>query len=104
MHMMTGNSLSIMANRISYTFDLRGPSLAVDTACSSSLVALDLAAEAIRSGAIETAIVGGVNLLLSPFSYVGFSRTVPSVRRIGGRICPFRRRDRRGVALDVLGA
>ena len=74
MHMMTGNSLSIMANRISYTFDLRGPSLAVDTACSSSLVALDLAAEAIRSGAIETAIVGGVNLLLSPFSYVGFSR------------------------------
>ncbi|MFN4018346.1 MAG: SDR family NAD(P)-dependent oxidoreductase [Reyranella sp.] len=74
MHMMTGNSVSIMANRISYTFDLRGPSLAVDTACSSSLVALDLAAEAIRSGAIETAIVGGVNLLLSPFSYVGFSR------------------------------
>lgn len=74
MHMMTGNSLSIMANRISYTFDLRGPSLAVDTACSSSLVALDLATEAIRSGSIETAIVGGVNLLLSPFSYVGFSR------------------------------
>jgi len=74
MHMMTGNSLSIMANRISYTFDLRGPSLAVDTACSSSLVALDLAAEAIRSGAIDTAIVGGVNLLLSPFSYIGFSR------------------------------
>lgn len=74
MHMMTGNSVSIMANRISYTFDLRGPSLAVDTACSSSLVALDLAAEAIRSGAIETAIVGGVNLLLSPFSYIGFSR------------------------------
>lgn len=74
MHMMTGNSLSIMANRISYTFDLRGPSLAVDTACSSSLVALDLAAEAIRNGSIDTAIVGGVNLLLSPFSYVGFSR------------------------------
>lgn len=74
MHMMTGNSLSIMANRISYTFDLRGPSLAVDTACSSSLVALNLAADAIRSGAIDTAIVGGVNLLLSPFSYVGFSR------------------------------
>lgn len=73
-HMMTGNSLSIMANRISYALDLRGPSLAVDTACSSSLVALDLAAEAIRSGNIETAIVGGVNLLLSPFSYIGFSR------------------------------
>ncbi len=73
-HMMTGNSLSIMANRLSYTLDLRGPSLAVDTACSSSLVALHLAAEAIRNGTIDTAIVGGVNLLLSPFSYVGFSR------------------------------
>ncbi|MDP1748552.1 MAG: type I polyketide synthase, partial [Reyranella sp.] len=73
-HMMTGNSLSIMANRLSYTLDLRGPSLALDTACSSSMVALHLAAEAIRNGTIDTAIVGGVNLLLSPFSYVGFSR------------------------------
>jgi len=73
-HMMTGNSLSIMANRISYALDLRGPSLSVDTACSSSLVALNLAAEAIRAGQIDTAIVGGVNLLLTPFSYVGFSR------------------------------
>ncbi|WP_421998993.1 SDR family NAD(P)-dependent oxidoreductase [Reyranella sp.] len=73
-HMMTGNSLSIMANRISYSLDLRGPSIAIDTACSSSMVALHLAAEAIRNGTIETAIVGGVNLLLSPFPYVGFSR------------------------------
>ncbi|GEP58632.1 type I polyketide synthase [Reyranella soli] len=73
-HMMTGNSLSIMANRISYAMDLRGPSLAIDTACSSSMVAVHLAAEAIRHGTIDTAIVGGVNLLLSPFSYVGFSR------------------------------
>ncbi|MGD9885893.1 MAG: type I polyketide synthase, partial [Reyranella sp.] len=73
-HMMTGNSLSIMANRISYALDLRGPSITIDTACSSSLVALSLAAEAIRGGAIDTAIVGGVNLLLSPFSYIGFSR------------------------------
>jgi acyl transferase domain-containing protein/NADPH:quinone reductase-like Zn-dependent oxidoreductase/acyl carrier protein/short-subunit dehydrogenase len=73
-HMMTGNSVSIMANRISYALNLRGPSLAIDTACSSSLVALHLAAEAIRNGTIDTAIVGGVNLLLSPFSYVGFSQ------------------------------
>lgn len=73
-HMATGNSLSIMANRLSYTLDLHGPSFALDTACSSSLVALHLAAEAIRNGTIDTAIVGGVNLLLSPFSYVGFSR------------------------------
>ena len=86
-HMMTGNSLSIMANRISYTLDLRGPSIAIDTACSSSLVALTLAAEAIRSGAIDTAIVGGVNLLLSPFSYIGFSRA--SMLSPTGRCRPF---------------
>ena len=73
-HMMTGNSLSIMSNRISYTLDLRGPSLSIDTACSSSLVALHLASEAIRNGTIDTAIVAGANLLLSPYSYVGFSR------------------------------
>ncbi len=75
-HMMTGNSLSILANRISYTLDLHGPSLTLDTACSSSLVALHMACEAIRSGSIDTAIVAGVNLLLSPFSYVGFSRAM----------------------------
>ncbi len=86
-HMMTGNSLSIMANRISYTLDLRGPSLAIDTACSSSLVALNLAAEAIRSGVIDTAIVGGVNLLLSPYSYIGFSRA--SMLSPTGRCRPF---------------
>ncbi|MBV8192600.1 MAG: type I polyketide synthase, partial [Alphaproteobacteria bacterium] len=73
-HMMTGNSASVMANRISYTLNLRGPSLTLDTACSSSLVALHLASEAIRSGTIDTAIVGGVNLLLSPVSYIGFSQ------------------------------
>ena len=73
-HMMTGNSVSVAANRVSYTLDLRGPSIAIDTACSSSMVALHLASEAIRNGTIDTAIVAGVNLLLSPFSYIGFSR------------------------------
>ena len=73
-YLMTGNTLSIMSNRISYNLDLRGPSLTVDTACSSSLVAIDLACEAIRNGTVDTAIVGGVNLLLSPMSYIGFSR------------------------------
>ena len=69
---MTGNTLSVLANRISYIFDLRGPSLAIDTACSSSLVALHHACEAIRSKRVETAIVGGINLLLAPYPYVGF--------------------------------
>ncbi len=73
-HMMTGNTLSIISNRLSYVFDLRGPSFTVDTACSSSLVAMHVALDAIRDGKIDTAIVGGVNLLLSPFSFVGFAR------------------------------
>ncbi|WP_210203490.1 type I polyketide synthase [Breoghania corrubedonensis] len=71
---MTGNTLSIISNRISYIYDLRGPSFTVDTACSSSLVALHEAAEALRAGHIDTAVVAGVNLLLSPFAFIGFSR------------------------------
>ncbi len=73
-HFMTGNTLSVLSNRISYIFDLRGPSFTVDTACSSSLVAFAQAQAAIASGQIDTAIVAGVNLLLSPFPFIGFSR------------------------------
>jgi acyl transferase domain-containing protein/NADPH:quinone reductase-like Zn-dependent oxidoreductase/short-subunit dehydrogenase/acyl carrier protein len=73
-YFMTGSTLCSLANRISYVFDLRGPSFTVDTACSSSLVALHLACEALRAGEIEAAVVGGVNLLLAPQSYVGFAR------------------------------
>lgn len=61
-----GNAYSIAANRLSYVFDLQGPSVALDTACSSSLTAIHLAAESIRNGECEMAIAGGVNLLLSP--------------------------------------
>ncbi|MBL0105763.1 MAG: hypothetical protein IPP52_00305 [Ignavibacteria bacterium] len=62
----TGTSLSIAANRLSYFFDFRGPSLAIDTACSSSLVALHTACQSIRSGQSSMALAGGVNLLLAP--------------------------------------
>ncbi|MEL7462970.1 MAG: SDR family NAD(P)-dependent oxidoreductase [Pseudomonadota bacterium] len=71
---MTGNTLSIVSNRISYLLDLKGPSYTVDTACSSSFYAMHQAVQALRSGEIDTAIVGGVNALLSPFAFVGFSR------------------------------
>lgn len=73
-HTMTGNTLSIAANRISYVFDLHGPSLAVDTACSSSLVALHSACSSLRNGESPLALVGGVSLLLHPFGFVGFTK------------------------------
>lgn len=73
-HMMTGNTMSIAANRLSYIYDLHGPSMAVDTACSSSLVALHQACSSLRSGEASTALVGGVNLLLHPYPFVGFTK------------------------------
>lgn len=69
----TGNTLSILSNRISYIYDLKGPSFTVDTACSSSLVAFDNAVQAIQSGRIDTAVVAGVNVLASPFNFICFS-------------------------------
>ena len=62
----TGGALSIIANRVSYFFDLRGPSVTVDTACSSSLVAVHLACQSLRAGDSNLALAAGVNLLLSP--------------------------------------
>ncbi|KAI0596521.1 hypothetical protein F4775DRAFT_594205 [Biscogniauxia sp. FL1348] len=61
-----GVSASIMANRISYFFNLKGPSVTIDTACSSSLVALHQACQSLRLGETKQAIVGGANLILEP--------------------------------------
>jgi acyl transferase domain-containing protein/acyl carrier protein len=69
-HVSTGNLDSILANRLSYVLNLQGPSLAVDTACSSSLVALYLACQSLRLDECQTAIAGGVNLLLTPEMHV----------------------------------
>jgi phthiocerol/phenolphthiocerol synthesis type-I polyketide synthase B len=70
-----GGALSIIANRLSYFLDLRGPSVTVDTACSSSLVALHLACRSLRTGECETAVAGGVNLLMSPAVFRGFDQS-----------------------------
>ncbi|MBU6399335.1 MAG: SDR family NAD(P)-dependent oxidoreductase, partial [Verrucomicrobia bacterium] len=70
MYNATGNGHAMIANRLSYFLDLRGPSEAVDTACSSSLVALNRAVSAIRAGECESAIVGGASLILSPGTLV----------------------------------
>ncbi|HEX4111431.1 MAG TPA: type I polyketide synthase [Stellaceae bacterium] len=71
---MSGNAFSLLANRISYVLDLHGPSLALDTACSSGLVAIHEACETLRRGDSPLAIAGGINLLLSPWGGIGFSR------------------------------
>lgn len=73
LHSATGMALSIAANRLSYCLDLKGPSLATDTACSSSLVALHLGCESVRSGQSDMALVGGINLILSPGGTIVFS-------------------------------
>ncbi|WP_215451703.1 SDR family NAD(P)-dependent oxidoreductase [Streptomyces sp. ATCC 21386] len=70
----TGLTPSMLANRISYHLDLRGPSEPVDTACSSSLVALHRAAEALRLGHCDTALAGGVSLMLSPVTFASLER------------------------------
>ncbi len=64
-HVVLGNALSILANRISFAFNLSGPSLTVDTACSSSLVAVKQAMDALRNGSCDIALAGGANLLLN---------------------------------------
>ena len=65
-YVLPGNTGCIAANRLSYFFDLKGPSLTVDTACSSSLVAVHLACKSLRSGESSMAFVGGVQALIHP--------------------------------------
>ncbi|WP_018024972.1 polyketide synthase Pks13 [Corynebacterium ulceribovis] len=71
---LTGNSTAIIANRLNYAFDFRGPSVAVDTACSSSLVAIHQAAQALRMQEAEVAVAGGVNILANPFATTAFGQ------------------------------
>ncbi|KAL1795381.1 hypothetical protein ACET3X_007197 [Alternaria dauci] len=70
----TGTARSIVANRISYFFDLKGASMTIDTACSSSLVALHQAVQNLRNSESKTAIVAGANLILDPAVYISESK------------------------------
>ena len=71
---MTGSASGNIANRVSYFLDAHGPSLVVDTACSSALVAFDQACQSLRVGSSEVALVGGVNVMLNPYEFVGFAK------------------------------
>jgi acyl transferase domain-containing protein len=73
-HTSLGRSMSIAANRISYIFDFRGPSMALDTACSSSLVAVHLACQNLWNGACRLALAGGVNMMLGPEGAIEYGK------------------------------
>ena len=68
----TGNSMSVLANRISYFYDFHGPSLQIDTACSSSLVAMHKAVQSLQSGECSQALVGGVNVICHPATSIAY--------------------------------
>ncbi|MUM31282.1 acyltransferase domain-containing protein, partial [Mycobacterium sp. CBMA361] len=85
---ITGTASSIIANRVSYFFDFRGPSMTIDTACSSSLVAIHEGVKALRSGEASVVLAGGVNALVTPMVTVGFDM-VGGVLAPDGRIKSF---------------
>ncbi|WP_030901083.1 type I polyketide synthase [Streptomyces sp. NRRL S-474] len=83
----TGAAGSIVANRVSYLLDFRGPSITVDSACSSSLVAVHLACRSLRGGECDTALAAGVNVLLSPAVTASFEQA--GALAADGRCKPF---------------
>lgn len=70
----TGNATCFAANRISYTFDLKGPSIALDTGCTSSLSAISVACQNLWTEVADLALAGGVNLMLSPDNMIMTSK------------------------------
>lgn len=73
-HSTLGIASSLLANRISYFFDFKGPSITLDTACAGALTAIHYGVEALRSNECETALVGGINVILSPNNYIRLSK------------------------------
>ena len=85
---ITGTSSSIIANRVSYFYDFRGPSVTIDTACSSSLVAMHQGVQALRNGEADVVVAGGVNALITPMVTLGFDE-IGAVLSPDGRIKSF---------------
>ena len=72
-HQATGVGIAMLANRISYWFNLHGPSMTIDTACSASAAAVNLAFESLQSGTSKMALASGANLILAPGSMLSLS-------------------------------
>lgn len=85
-----GSTLTMLANRLSYVLDLRGPSVTVDTACASGLTALDAAVRDLQTGACDMALVGGVSFMLRPEYQIGMSAA--GLLAVDGRSKPFSHR------------
>lgn len=87
--MMTGNGLALLANRVSYHYDFKGPSYSVDSACSASMVALNTALQSLRNGDCDYAIVAGVNVIATPTLQRFYQRS--GIASVKGQCQPFSR-------------
>jgi acyl carrier protein len=86
-HTVTGNGFALLANRISYLLDLKGPSLTVDAACSSSLLALHYAGQALRHDECDVAVAASVNAIITPTLQRFYERA--GLAALDGRCKPF---------------